>query len=71
MNLFDFQPINIYIGLAIIGTFSGLGNALGQYFFQKYMKRHLDKLSINGKEEVSASCTEVDKVDEFGGVPKP
>ena len=37
MVSFDIQPFNVYIGLAIVGTFTGLGNALGQWLFKEHI----------------------------------
>ena len=31
----------VYIGLAIVGIFSGLGNAAGQYVFNDWIKKHI------------------------------
>jgi len=37
----EIQPLTIYVGLAIVGIFSGIGNAIGQYVFTEYLKKHL------------------------------
>lgn len=42
------QPTDIYLGLAIVGIFSGLGNAIGQYVFNEIIKPklhpHIEKI---------------------------
>jgi hypothetical protein len=48
----EVQPLTALVGLAIIGLFSGLGNAAGQYVFNNYLKRHvLDKMDKLGERK--------------------
>jgi hypothetical protein len=37
------MEINPYIGLAVNGFFTGIGVVGGQWFFEKYIKKHMDK----------------------------
>lgn len=43
------QTSEVYLGLAIIGIFSGIGSSLGQYIFQEIIKprihKHINKLN--------------------------
>jgi hypothetical protein len=36
----QFETWQFYIGLAVIGIFSGIGSALGQYLFNDWLKKH-------------------------------
>lgn len=36
--MLNLQPTDIYIGLAIVGIFSGIGSSFGQYLFQEIIK---------------------------------
>lgn len=46
MSLSDIviQPWSVYVGLVLVGVFSGLGNAVGQYLFQEHFKSKLKKI---------------------------
>lgn len=43
------EPTQVYIGLAIVGFFSGLGTAAGQYIFNEYIKPKVEKHIKKGK----------------------
>lgn len=47
----EIQAINIYLGLAIVGVFSGLGNAAGNYVFTEIIKPKIHHHLTNGKAE--------------------
>jgi hypothetical protein len=38
MDLFQLQPIHIYVGLAIVGFFSGIGASVGQTVSKLYIE---------------------------------
>lgn len=42
-KMLTLQPTDIYLGLAIIGIFSGIGNAAGQYVFNEIIKPRIHK----------------------------
>lgn len=44
MTGIELQPFNIYIGLAIVGIFTGLGNALGQYIVNKHIIKKIEAI---------------------------
>jgi len=46
----DIPPLAAGVGLAVVGLFSGFGNAAGMYLFQRYLKGHvLDRINGDGK----------------------
>ena len=40
----EFQTWQVYTGLAITGTFIGIGNALGHYLFEEHIKNKTKKI---------------------------
>lgn len=52
MVTMDVQPWNIYLGLAIVGIFSGLGTAIGQYLFNNHLKTPTERIIILFKKFV-------------------
>lgn len=43
-ELFQLQPIHIYVGLAIFGLFSGIGGSVGQLVTKLWIEPHILKI---------------------------
>lgn len=41
LELFQLQPIHIYIGLAVFGLFSGIGGSVGQLITKLWIEPHI------------------------------
>ena len=52
MGVVEIQPLSALVGLAVVGLFSGLGNAAGQYVFNNYFKKHvMDRMDKLGEKK--------------------
>jgi hypothetical protein len=47
------ESITIYVGFAIVGMFTGLGNAIGAYITNRYIVKRIEQIgeSIRSKGE--------------------
>lgn len=39
------QPGTVYLAMVLVGVFSGLGNAIGQYIFAEHIKNNIHKFN--------------------------